>query len=109
MAWHAKEVVRSLYTIDDADTATEFVTQLGIDLQDDSCSPEIHRLGRTILRWRNQITAWHRCRHSNGPTEAINNLAKRVKRVAFGMTNWNNYRTRSLLYTGHPNWTLLNT
>jgi transposase len=109
MAWHAKEVVRSIYAIDDADTAAEFVAQLGIDLQDESCPPEIHRLGRTILRWQNQITAWHRCRHTNAPTEAINNLVKRVKRVAFGMTNWNNYRTRSLLYAGRPNWTLLNT
>ncbi len=28
---------------------------------------------------------------------ALNNLAKRIKRVAFGMTNWTNYRTRALL------------
>ena len=45
---------------------------------------------------------------SNGPTEAINNLVKRVKRVAFGMVNFRNYRIRSLLYAGKPNWTLLN-
>lgn len=25
---------------------------------------------------------------TNGPTEAVNNLIKRVKRVAFGITNW---------------------
>ena len=33
MAWHAKEVVRSIYDITDADLAIEFVTQLAQDLQ----------------------------------------------------------------------------
>jgi len=32
-----------------------------------------------------------------------------VKRVAFGFTNFNNYRIRALLYAGKPNWRLLNT
>jgi transposase len=106
-AWHAKEVVRSIYAIDDPELAPEFVTQLGIDLQDDSCPPEIRRLGRTIPNWRHQIAAWHQAKFMNGPTEAVNNLIKRVKRVAFGITNWTNYRTRSLLYAGQPNWSLL--
>jgi transposase len=106
-AWHAKEVVRSVYAIDDPELAVEFVTQLGIDLQDESCPPEIRRLGRTISKWRHQIAAWHQAKFTNGPTEAVNNLIKRVKRVAFGITNWTNYRTRSLLYAGQPNWTLL--
>jgi len=106
-AWHAKEVVRSIYAIDNVELAVEFVTQLGIDLQDDSCPPEIQRFGRTITRWRAQIAAWHQARFTNGPTEAVNNLVKRVKRVAFGITNWTNYRTRALLYAGKPNWQLL--
>ena len=32
MAWHAKEVVRSIYEINDPGLADEFMTQLGIDL-----------------------------------------------------------------------------
>ena len=40
---------------------------------------------------------------------SANNLAKRVKRAAFGFTNFNNYRIRVLLYAGKPNWTLLDT
>lgn len=108
-AWHAKEVVREIYTITDPELAVEFVERLGHDLQDESCPPEIQRLGRTIITWRSQIAAWHRSRVSNGPTEAVNNLVKRVKRVAFGMTNFRNYRLRSLLYAGRPNWSLLNT
>ena len=70
---------------------------------------EAWRLGRTIRRWRDQIVAWHRSYVTNGPTEAINNLVKRVKRVAFGMRRFRNYRIRALLYAGRPNWTLLDT
>lgn len=108
-AWHAKETVRGIYDIDDPDLAAEFVERLGHDLQDDSCPPEIQQLGRTIVRWRHQIAAWHRSRVSNGPTEAINNLIKRVKRVAFGFRRFANYRIRALLYAGKPNWDLLPT
>lgn len=57
--------------------ASEFVTRLGADLQDQSCPPEVRQLGRTIARWASQIAAWHRSRVSNGPTES-NNLIKRV-------------------------------
>ena len=39
----------------------------------------------------------------------INNLIKRVKRVAFGFRRFRNYRIRALLYAGQPNWNLLAT
>jgi transposase len=109
MAWHAKEVVRSLYDHTDPDLAVTFVERLGHDLQDESCPVEVRSLGRTLLRWRDQIAAWHQAHVSNGPTEAANNLIKRVKRVAFGFTRWRNYRIRVLLYAGRPNWDLLAT
>ena len=108
-AWHAKETVRGIYDFGDPDLATEFVHRLGHDLQDQDCPPEINQLGRTIIRWRDQISAWHRARVSNGPTEAANNLIKRVKRVAFGFRRFRHYRIRSLLYAGQPNWALLAT
>ncbi len=109
MTWHAKETIRQIYDIGDCDLAGEFVDQLACDLRDTSMPPEVRSLGRTIARWRDQIVAWHRARVSNGPTEAVNNLVKRVKRVAFGITNFRNYRIRALLYTGKPNWNLLAT
>jgi len=108
-AWHAKEVVRSVYDHHDPDLALEFVSRLGADLQDGSCPPEVRQLGRTIVRWKDQIAAWHRAHVSNGPTEAANNLIKRVKRVAFGFRRFTNYRIRALLYAGKPNWDLLAT
>jgi transposase len=109
LAWHAKEVVRQIYHHTNPDLAAEFVTRLGSDLQDHSCPIEIRSLGRTLLRWKDQIVAWHRAHVSNGPTEAANNLIKRVKRVAFGFHRFRNYRIRVLLYAGKPNWDLLAT
>jgi len=108
-AWHAKEVVRSIYEHRDPGLALEFVDRLGHDLQDETCPTEVRSLGRTLLRWKNQIAAWHHAHVSNGPTEAANNLIKRVKRVAFGFTRFRNYRVRVLLYAGKPNWDLLAT
>ncbi|MGH8542165.1 MAG: transposase [Acidimicrobiales bacterium] len=62
-----------------------------------------------LIRWKHQIAAWHRAHLSNGPTEAANNLIKRIKRVAFGLTRFRNHRIRVLLYAGRPNWDLLAT
>jgi transposase len=107
--WQAKEAVRELYAHGDADLALQWVTQLGRDLQDKDYPIEARSLGRTLIRWKHQIAAWHTAHVSNGPTEAVNNLIKRVKRAAFGFTSFRNYRIRSLLYTGTPNWDLLAT
>ena len=100
--------MRGIYDID-PDIAVEYVTRLGHDLQDDDCPYEVRQLGRTIVRWRDQISAWHQARVSNGPTEAANNLIKRVKRVAFGFRRFTNYRIRALLYAGRLNGDLLAT
>jgi transposase len=108
-AWHAKEVVRSIYEIADAELAGEFVDQLGIDLQDESCPPEVRSFGRTLVRWRDQIVAWHQAFVSNGPTEAVNNLIKRIKRIGFGFRRFTHYRIRVLLYAGKPDWDRLPT
>ena len=71
----------------------------------------MNSLGCTIVRWQKQITAWHQARVSNGPTEAINDLIKRIKRIGFGFgfRRFRNYRIRALLYAGKPNWDLLAT
>ncbi len=106
-AWHAKEAVRFLYDIPNPEMAGRYLDELAKDLQDREFPPEVRQLGRTLKRWRNQIVAWHRSRASNGPAEAVNNLIKRVKRVAFGFRKFRHYRIRSLLYAGRPNWDLL--
>ena len=108
-ASHAKEVVRSIYEHHNPKLAVAFVERLGKDLQDRSCPEEVRSLGRTLARWKDQIAAWHRAYLSNGPTEAAINLIKRIKRVAFGLRRFRNYRIRVLLYAGRPNWDLLPT
>ena len=108
-AWHAKETLRAIYDIGDAEVGAATVNQLAEDLQDPGLPPEINRLGRTLRRWRTQIANWHTARVTNAAAEAANNLIKRVKRAAFGFTNFNNYRIRALLYAGKPNWALLDT
>lgn len=108
LAWHAKETIRGIYAIDDPDDADTFVDELTDDLLDIDHPPEVRSLGRTLRRWRHQIVAWHRSRVSNGPTEAANNLIKRIKRVGFGFRRFAHYRLRILLYAGRPNWNLIN-
>jgi hypothetical protein len=75
----------------------------------DSEMPEVCSLGRALNRWRDHIVAWHHARVTNGPTEAINNLIKRIKRIGFGLRRFRHYRVRALLYAGKPNWHLLAT
>jgi transposase len=108
-AWLAKEAVREIYRIPDPDLALDWVNELADTLTDRIYGPEIRKLGRTLRRWAPQIAAWHTSRASNGPTEAVNNLAKRIKRVAFGITNWLHWRVRVLLYAGAPDWSKLAT
>lgn len=108
-AWNAKEVVRQIYAHTDEQLAAEWVDAIGRDFTDPEMPFEVRRLGRTISKWRDPIVAWHRSHVSNGPTEAVNNLVKRTKRIAFGFRRFDHYRLRALLYAGKPNWALLDT
>jgi hypothetical protein len=62
---------------------------------------ELSRLARTVRAWEAEILAFHAtggC--SNGPTEAMNLLIKKVKRVGHGFRNFTNYRLRLRLHCG---------
>jgi transposase len=62
---------------------------------------ELSRLARTVRAWEAEILAFHSTKGcSNGPTEAINLLVKKVKRVGHGFRNLANYRLRLLLHCG---------
>ena len=108
-AWRAKEAVRELYAHIDPELALEWVEALSDDMDNIEQPIEVRSLGRTLKRWKHQITAWHESQVSNGPTEAVNNLIKRVKRAAFGFTKFRHYRIRALLYAGKPDWSQLQT
>ena len=50
--------------------------------------PELERLGRTISAWEDQLLAYFATGGvSNGPTEAVNLLVKRIKRAGFGQAH----------------------
>lgn len=67
----------------------------------DAGVPELRRLARTIDAWRAELLAYFDTGGvSNGPTEAINGLIKKIKRVGHGYRNFDNYRLRLLLHCG---------
>mgnify|MGYP003556736965 CR=1 FL=1 len=103
-----QETLRGFYT-QPAEEAEAFLDELIADMGDESMPPEVRSLARTLRTWRDQILAWHQARVSNGPTEATNNLIKRIKRIGFGFRRFTHYRTRVLLYCGAPDWDLLAT
>ena len=74
---------------------------------DAPCRPRSKGSGGPCTAWFDKIANFHLARVSNGPTEALNNLIKRIKRIGFGFRNFENYRIRALLYAGKPNWRVL--
>jgi transposase len=99
-AWQGKELLRAVY-------AAVAMSAAGAALgrfyrwADGVQVAELSRLARTVRAWEAEILAWHAtggC--SNGPTEAVNLLIKKVKRVGHGFRNFTNYRLRLLLHCG---------
>lgn len=95
----AKEALRSMYA---AETSAEAARRLDAFLVEcrDSAVPELHRLAKTVSRWRKEILAHHSTGASNGPTEAVNLVVKKVIRVAHGFRSFKNFRLRVLLHCG---------
>jgi transposase len=89
-AWQGKELLRAVYAAPDLAAASAALDRLdrwcdGVQLL------ELSRLARTVRAWEAEILAFHAtggC--SNGPTEAINLLIKKVKRVGHGFRNFAN-------------------
>jgi transposase len=106
-AYRVKERLRDFYRCTDLDEARSMLTELRDYCRRREMSPEVQKLGRTIGQWFDKICNYHVAKMSNGPTEALNNLIKRIKRVGFGFRNFENYRIRALLYAGKPNWRVL--
>ena len=107
--WHAKEAVRELYAHGDEATAREWIDRLIVDMADRDNPIEVRSSDGPWPAGTTEIVAWHRSHVSNGPTEAANNLIKRVKRGAFGFWWTRNFRVHALLYAGKPDWSLLET
>jgi transposase len=107
IAYRVKERLRDFYRTHDPAIAKAMLRELEAHCRRRTMPPEIQRLGRTLKAWFEKIANFHLARVSNGPTEALNNLIKRIKRIGFGFRNFENYRIRALLYAGKPNWRVL--
>jgi transposase len=99
-AWQGKELLRAVYAAADLAAARAALERFyrwcdGVQIL------ELSRLARTVRAWQTEILAWHLTAGcSNGPTEAVNLLIKKVKRVGHGFRNFANYRLRLLLHCG---------
>ncbi len=107
IAYRIKERLREFYRTTDPDEGRHILEELRSHCLRRAMPPEVKKLGRTIRTWFDKIANFHLARFSNGPTESLNNLIKRIKRIGFGFRNFENYRIRVLLYAGKPNWRVL--
>ena len=98
-AYLAKELLREVYG-----TTSVRVARRRLDVFRRHCRDaevlELARLSKTMRRREHEILGWHRTGMSNGPTEAMNLLIKKVKRVGHGFRKFDNYRLRLLLHCG---------
>jgi transposase len=107
IAYRVKERLREFYRCPDIHAARAMLSELIEHCLRPGLPPELNKLARTLKAWFDKICNFHIARVSNGPTEALNNLIKRIKRIGYGFTNFDNYRIRALLYAGKPNWRVL--
>ena len=99
-AWQGKELLRAVYAASDLTDAQPALDRF-YRWSDGVQVAELSRLARTVRAWEAEILAFHvtsGC--SNGATEAVNLLIKKVKRVGHGFRNFTNYRLRLLLHCG---------
>ena len=99
-AWQGKELLRAVYAAVGMAAARAALERF-YRWSDGVQVPELSRLARTVKAWEAEILAFHATNGcSNGPTEAVNLLVKKVKRVGHGFRNFANYRLRLLLHCG---------
>jgi transposase len=107
ITYRIKERLRDFYRTSNPDEARQLLEELKAHCIRRAMPPEVQRLGRTLRDWFDKICNYHLANVTNGPTESLNNLIKRIKRIGFGFRNFENYRIRALLYAGRPNWRVL--
>jgi transposase len=99
LAYLAKELLRDVYDASSLRSARARLRRFYTHCHD-SGVPECRRLARTIRSWEAEVLAYHTTGCSNGVTEAINLLIKKIKRVGHGFRKLHNYRLRLLLHCG---------
>jgi transposase len=99
-AWIAAQELRLLYRDTSRARAERRLLRWFTDIAEHEI-PELLRLARTLDAWRDELLAYFDTGGvSNGPTEAMNALIKKIKRIGHGFRNFANYRLRLLLHCG---------
>jgi len=95
MALVAKEELRAMYATATREPLDDFYA-----LAARSGVPEVARLARTVARWEDPILAFFDTGRSNAHSEAANLITEKLRRIAHGLRNFDNYRLRLLLHSG---------
>lgn len=90
-----KEAMHRLYRTKGHGKASRALTKL-TDQMALSKLPEIKKLRKTLMKWREEILNYFKDRITNARTEGFNNLAKLYQKRAFGYKSFKNYRLRLL-------------
>ena len=99
-AWIAAQDLRLIYRAKTRDEAERRLYRWLVHCANSNI-PELHRLASTVDGWRPELLAYFDTAGvSNGPTEAMNLLIKKIKRTGHGFRNFGNYRLRLLLHCG---------
>lgn len=93
--YHFKEALHALYRCRGYNRARAGLIGL-LDRMALSELPEIKRLRKTLMKWREEILNYFATGLTNGRTEGFNNLAKLLQKRAFGFRSFKNYRLRLL-------------
>ena len=90
-----KESLHAFYRIRGYNRAAKALNKL-LDRMAQSQLPEIKRLRKTLKKWRQEILNYFKTGITNARTEGFNNIAKLLKRTAFGFKSFENYRLKVL-------------
>ena len=90
-----KERITQFYKIKGFSQAKRIFAKITDDMAY-SKIPEIQRLRRTLLKWKNEILRYFETGLTNARVEGFNRKCKLIQRKAYGFKNFENYRLRVL-------------
>jgi len=93
--YNIKEAMHGFYRCRGYNRAKRCLVAL-LDRMAESKLPEVQRLRKTLMKWKNEILNYFATGITNGRTEGFNNLAKLLQKRAFGFKSFKNYRLRLL-------------
>lgn len=94
--WKMKEIMRGIYSMNDAKQAQRRFNGLLAGLESD-VRPRWQKLYRTLLKWGEGIMNYFVFRVTNAYTEGVHTKIKLLKRISYGFRNRANYIAKMTL------------